>query len=162
MKVISSNVGGAFDMPMMLAVIAVVSLVGISMLFASIVWFEEESERQNFASQIDDIVSTCEEMYEFSSSGSLIKKELSVPKSIDYVVFGSTPSKNSIGNLSWDINSSDSYGYVFESGQVFVSHATCQFCEMIGECAVFESGDFVICLELVFVDGESYVKVYED
>lgn len=150
-------------MPMMLAVVAVVSLIGISMLFVSIVWFEDESDRHNVVTQIDDIVSTCEEMYEFSSSGSLIKKELSVPEAIDYVVFGSVPNKSGFENLSWDINSSDSYGYVFEDGQIFVSHAACLFCEeSLGECAVFESGDFVVCLELVEVEGKSYVKIFED
>jgi len=163
MNVITGKDSAVFDLPMFLVVVVIVSLIGLSVLFGSLWILDHSSSQQTIDYELNSIIETCEQMIELSSQGSLLTKEIEFPSSVSYVVFGGIPISAGCEEIVWDVNSSNAYGYVLDNGDVFISYATCSFCgNTFGDAAIFPQGKHTVYLESISVDGESYVKIYEE
>ncbi len=105
-----------------------------------------------------------ENMFEYADSGSKIKVDINLPNSMRYAVFGAMPENNFSKkiNVLLDENSSNNYYFVMQKNDCYSYSSNSRFCgKRVEEIAVLHPGKYSIYLELVFVGGISYVKIYQ-
>lgn len=156
------NEFGVIGTPIYLTV-AIITASAICSIFAySILNISEDSQTYIVKKQIEKIISDAENMFEYADSGSKIKVNVDFPESMSFAVFGTMPNNISKpSNLELNENTSNNYYFVMQNKEICTYSSNARFCgESLDEIAVLYHGEYLIFLELVYVGGKTYVKVY--
>ncbi len=160
---IYKNEFGVIGTPVYLLV-AIITASAILVIFTySILNIVEESQTDIVKKQIEKILSEAENMFEYADSGSKITVDVNFPDSMNFVVFGAM-SQDAISKpavLTLTEAMSNNYYFVMQNKEVCTYSSNARFCgESVDEIAVLQHGEYIICLELVYFDGRTYVKIY--
>lgn len=102
-------------------------------------------------------------MFEYADEGTLVTVHVEFPDSMKYVVFGGMPKNGNDEpvNLFLDENTSNNYYFVMNDGTISTFHSIVRF-SSYNETTItlFHPGIYDLTLELQYVGGKSYVKIY--
>jgi hypothetical protein len=160
---ILSNRTAVFGLPTYILVATIVSITIIIILSNIIFNIRDEVEYYQIKHTIEKIIFESENMYEYADEGSKIIVHVQFPQSMKFASFGDLPNNRCTEpyNLSIDENTSNNYYYVMKNGRISVYHSTVRFSSKNHEeIAIIYPGSYDLTLELVNIDGKTYVKIY--
>jgi hypothetical protein len=149
--------------PVYLLVAIIVASVIIGLIAISVYNIWMDSQRHQVEYVTDSIISEAENMFEYADEGTVVSVSVEFPSSMRFVVFGSLPEQGTATptDFTLDENVSNNYYYVMSDGSCATFHSNARFSgEQTNETAVFYPGSYDLTLELVKVEGRSYVKIY--
>jgi len=158
-----SNKDAIMGLPIYLIVAIITATVVLAMLVLSMYNLSTETQTHQVEYEIQKITSEAENMFEYADEGTLVTVYVEFPNSMKFVVFGDLPkNRNSEpANLTLDESTSNNYYFVMNDGTCMTFHSNARFCgNDETTIALFYPGIYDLTLELQFVGGKTYVKIY--
>ena len=158
------DVEAVLGLPISLIVALIVTSIVLGGFALSIFHVMHDSQTLQIEAELQKIRTKAQNMYEYADEGSRTIVPVSFPGSMHFLVFGGLP-KNTTDfpyNLSLDEQTSNNYYYVMNDGFVAVYHSNVRFSgNTTNTIAVFRPGTHYLSLELVTMEGKTYVTISE-
>ena len=157
------NKDAIMGLPIYLIVAIITATAVIAMLVLSMHHITTETQIHQVEYEIQRIVSEAENMFEYADEGTLVTVHAEFPNSMKFVVFGDLPKNENSKpvNLTLEENTSNNYYFVMNDGACMTFHSNARFCgNDEATIALFQPGIYDLTLELQFVGGKTYVKIY--
>ena len=158
-----SNKDAILGLPVYLIVAIITATAVIAMLVLSMHHITTETQTHQVEYEIQRITSEAENMFEYADEGTLVTVHVEFPNSMKFAVFGDLPKNGNSEpvNLTLDENTSNNYYFVMNDGTRMTFHSNARFCgNDETTIALFHPGIYDLTLELQFVGGKTYVKIY--
>ena len=158
-----NNKDAIMGLPIYLIVAIITATAVIAMLVLSMHHITTETQIHQVEYEIQRITSEAENMFEYADEGTLVTVHVEFPNSMKFVVFGDLPKNGNTKpvNLSLDENTSNNYYFVMNDGTISTFHSIVRFSSHNETTiALFHPGIYDLTLELCYVGGKSYVKIY--
>jgi len=149
--------------PTYLLVIIIVTAVITGMLAIGITSLQRNLCRQQVINQINTIVNKAEVISAASYDETVLTFKVTFPKDMKKAVFGALPINKS-ENITFHQNilTEKSLCVLFDDNHRFIKHSPVRFCDRSGKSyATLSSGSYHLVLEVTQMNGESYVKIYQ-
>ncbi len=157
------NKDAIMGLPIYLIVAIITATAVIAILVSSIHYITIESQTHQVEYELQRIISEAENMFEYADEGTLVTVHVEFPESMKYVIFGgmSENGNDEPVNLSLHENTSNNYYFVMNDGTLSTFHSIVRFSSHNETTiALFHPGIYDLSLELCYVGGKSYVKIY--
>ena len=158
-----NNKDAIMGLPIYLIVAIITATAVIAMLVLSMHHITIESQTYQVECELQRIISEAESMFEYADEGTLVTVHVEFPDSMKFVVFGGMPENRNAEpvDLTIDENTSNNYYFVMNDGTLSTFHSIVRFSSYNETTiALFHPGIYDLTLELQYVGGKSYVKIY--
>lgn len=158
-----SNKDAIMGLPIYLIVAIITATAVIAILVLSVHHITTESQTYHVESELQRIISEAENMFEYADEGTLVTVHVEFPESMKFAVFGDMPEDKNAEpvNLSLDEDTSNNYYFVMNDGTLSAFHSIVRFSSYNETTmALFHPGIYDLTLELCYIGGKSYVKIY--
>ncbi|MBS3749294.1 MAG: hypothetical protein KGY67_06295 [Candidatus Thermoplasmatota archaeon] len=142
---------GILSVPMSLVIITIISTIIISLFIVSANFMQSTIEKERIKTSLNSLIDRISTMASYATEENRITTKITIPESVDNIIFGNKNDNQSSIEHNTSSNSYDSYCMIiceFKDGDFFVLHSPIGFCDKNGEPLICPSGKQTLVFQL--------------
>ncbi len=155
------SVDAVIEYPIFLLAALTIAATLIVTGFLAINQLEDEFKKHQINEVVSKILLRAEELYVYADEDSTICiLSVELPDNLLMMVFGGIPFSSRNYSPVFDVNTSSSYYYVLDNGEIHQGYSTIRF--SVVNPVILHSGHHELVLKLINYGGRKYVEIREE